>query len=55
MTKNIHYRSIKKEDYKELAEQIKSDKLPCSKVAKYFSDKNFSNWYKKRHGKIKTK
>lgn len=40
---------IKKKDYENVADCIKSDQVPCSKIVEYFNDKNFYNWYKKKY------
>jgi len=46
-TKNI---PIKKE-YKNIANDIRSGKLACSTVTKYFNNKQFFEWYKNKYFK----
>ena len=35
--------------YQDLADCIRSDQVPASDVAKFFQDKKFYNWYKKKY------
>ena len=35
--------------YQSLAECIRSDQVPASDVAKFFSDKKFYGWYKRKY------
>ncbi len=37
------------EDYQSLADCIRSDQVPASDVAKFFSNKKFYSWYKKKY------
>tara|TARA_B100001245_G_scaffold132973_1_gene98542 strand:+ start:301 stop:444 length:144 start_codon:yes stop_codon:yes gene_type:complete len=40
---------IKKTEYQDIADCIRSDQVPASAVFEYFSDKPFYKWYKKRY------
>ena len=46
--KNSH-KSSEKEDWIALAECIRSDQVPASDVAKFFSNKRFYGWYKRKY------
>jgi len=35
--------------FQELADCIRSDQVPASDVARFFQDKKFYNWYKKKY------
>lgn len=37
------------DQYQDLADCIRSDQVPASDVAKFFQDKKFYNWYKKKY------
>jgi len=37
------------QEYQDLADCIRSDQVPASDVAKFFQDKKFYNWYKKKY------
>ena len=37
------------EAYQDIADCIRSDQVPASDVAKFFQDKKFYNWYKKKY------
>jgi len=36
-------------EYQDLADCIRSDQVPASDIAKFFQDKKFYNWYKKKY------
>lgn len=36
-------------EWQDLADCIRSDQVPASDVAKFFQDKSFYNWYKKKY------
>ncbi len=38
---------ISKSEYKSLAECIKTEQVPAERIAVYFKDKSFYNYYKK--------
>jgi hypothetical protein len=40
---------VKKKDYQNIADCIRSDQVPCSVISSYFNDKKFYNWYKKKY------
>jgi|TARA_B110000263_G_scaffold125041_1_gene108789 hypothetical protein len=40
---------IKKTEYQDIADCIRSDQVPASAVFEYFSDKLFYKWYKGRY------
>jgi hypothetical protein len=42
-------KKIKKEEYQNLADCIRSDQVPASAIAEYFEDKAFYKWYKKKY------
>ena len=37
------------QEFQDLADCIRSDQVPASDVAKFFEDKKFYNWYKKKY------
>ena len=37
------------EEYQNIADCIRSDQVPASDVAKFFSNKDFYKWYKKKY------
>jgi len=39
---------IKKDEYDNLYDCIKTDQVPPNQIAYWFSDENFFNWYKKQ-------
>ena len=36
-------------DYQDVADCIRSDQVPASAIAEYFTDKKFYYWYKKKY------
>ena len=36
-------------DYQDVADCIRSDQVPASAIAEYFTDKRFYKWYKKKY------
>ena len=36
-------------DYQDVADCIRSDQVPASAIAEYFTDKKFYAWYKKKY------
>ena len=42
-------KEVKREDYKKIAECIKSDQVPSDEVVWYFNDKKFYKWYTKHY------
>ena len=40
---------IKKSEYQNIADCIRSDQVPASAVFEYFSNKPFYSWYKKKY------
>jgi hypothetical protein len=40
---------IKKKDYQNIADCIRSDQVPSSVISHYFNDKKFYSWYKKKY------
>ena len=39
----------KLQEWQDLADCIRSDQVPASDVAKFFQDKKFYSWYKKKY------
>ncbi len=37
------------QEFQDLADCIRSDQVPASDVAKFFKDKKFYSWYKKKY------
>ena len=42
-------RKVDTYEYESLAECIRSDQVPASAIAEYFTDKKFYAWYKKKY------
>ena len=42
-------RKVDTYEYQSLADCIRSDQVPASDVAKFFEDKKFYKWYKKKY------
>ena len=42
-------RKVDTYEYESLAECIRSDQVPASAIAEYFTDKSFYKWYKKKY------
>ena len=40
---------VDKTDYQDIADCIRSDQVPASAIAEYFTDKRFYKWYKKKY------
>jgi hypothetical protein len=40
---------LNKKDYQDIADCIRSDQVSADRVAKYFEDKQFYKWYKKKY------
>ena len=40
---------VDKTDYQDVADCIRSDQVPASAIAEYFTDKKFYAWYKKKY------
>ena len=42
-------RKVDTYEYQNLADCIRSDQVPASHIAEYFTDKAFYEWYKKKY------
>mgnify|MGYP005690989127 CR=1 FL=1 len=42
-------RKVDINDYQDVADCIRSDQVPASAIAEYFTDKKFYAWYKKKY------
>lgn len=42
-------RKVDTYEYQSLADCIRSDQVPASHIAEYFTDKAFYEWYKKKY------
>ena len=40
---------VDRTDYQDVADCIRSDQVPASAIAEYFTDKSFYKWYKKKY------
>ena len=47
--KNYMANKIKKSEYQNYADCIRSDQVPASEIAEIFTDKAFYKWYKKKY------
>ena len=43
------YIRIKKSEYQDIADCIKTDQVPENTIAEYFKDKQFFKWFKKKY------
>ena len=40
---------LKKSEYQNIADCIRSDQVPANHIAQYFEDKNFYKWYRNKY------